>query len=162
MRVERVTASPEETERLGGWLAGLLVPGDVVALDGEIGAGKTCFIRGLARGLGVPRIVSSPTFVLVNQYSGRLPLFHLDAYRTESLTELLDIGFDEYVHGPGVTVIEWAARLEPLLPAGTIRVHIAGLGDEPRTIDIELPARLVLEGPEAAQEGPDARPPPIF
>jgi tRNA threonylcarbamoyladenosine biosynthesis protein TsaE len=136
---EFVTQSADETERVGERLGRRLVPGDVVALSGELGAGKTCFIRGLARGLGVTQGVSSPTFVIVNQYTGRMPIFHIDAYRTESLTELLDIGFDEYVSGDSVTVIEWSDKLEPLLPPGAIRVRISGLGDEPRTIRIDAP-----------------------
>ena len=136
---EFVTRSADETERVGERLGRRLVPGDVVALSGELGAGKTCFIRGLARGLGVTQGVSSPTFVIVNQYTGRMPVFHIDAYRTESLTELLDIGFDEYVSGDSVTVIEWSDKLEPLLPSGAIRVRISGLGDEPRTIRIDAP-----------------------
>jgi len=78
-------------------------------------------------------------FVIVNQYTGRMPVFHIDAYRTESLTELLDIGFDEYVSGDSVTVIEWSDKLEPLLPPGALRVRISGLGDEPRTIRIDAP-----------------------
>lgn len=139
-RTELTSASPEETERIGAELAGLLRPGDVVALTGELGAGKTCLIKGLARGLGVTRMVSSPTFVLVTHYSGRLPVFHVDAYRTESLGEVLDLGFDEYVSAGGVTVVEWADKLRPLLPAGTIWVHISGLGDEPRAIAIDRPA----------------------
>lgn len=134
-----MTRSADETERVGERLGRRLVPGDVVALSGELGAGKTCFIRGLARGLGVTQGVSSPTFVIVNQYTGRMPVFHIDAYRTESLTELLDIGFDEYVSGDSVTVIEWADKLESLLPPGAIRVRISGLGDEPRTICIGAP-----------------------
>ncbi len=136
---EFVTRSADETERVGERLGRRLVPGEVVALSGELGAGKTCFIRGLARGLGVTQGVSSPTFVIVNQYTGRMPVFHIDAYRTESLTELLDIGFDEYVSGDSVTVIEWSDKLEPLLPSGAIRVRISGLGDEPRTIRIDAP-----------------------
>jgi len=136
---EFTTRSADETERVGERLGRRLVPGEVVALSGELGAGKTCFIRGLARGLGVTQGVSSPTFVIVNQYTGRMPVFHIDAYRTESLTELLDIGFDEYVSGDSVTVIEWSDKLEPLLPSGAIRVRISGLGDEPRTIRIDAP-----------------------
>jgi tRNA threonylcarbamoyladenosine biosynthesis protein TsaE len=136
---ELVTRSPEETEAAGERLGRALGSGDVVALTGDLGAGKTCFIRGLARGLDVPQPVSSPTFVLVNQYAGRVPVYHLDAYRTESLTEVLDLGFDEYVSGGGVTVIEWADKLHPLVPADAVWVHIAGLGDEPRTISIARP-----------------------
>jgi len=139
---ELVTRNPEETEAVGERLGRALGPGDVVALTGDLGAGKTCFIRGLARGLDVRQPVSSPTFVLVNQYAGRVPVYHLDAYRTGSLTEVLDLGFDEYVSGDGVTVIEWADTLRPLIPADAVWVHIAGLGDEPRTISIGRPTRV--------------------
>jgi tRNA threonylcarbamoyladenosine biosynthesis protein TsaE len=131
-----VSRSPEETQASGERLAARLRPGDVIASNGELGAGKTCFIQGLARGLGVTSEVTSPTFVLVNQYRGRVPVYHLDAYRTTSLTELVDIGVEELFHGDGVTVVEWADRLLPLLPAGAITVTITGLGDEPRRIAI--------------------------
>jgi tRNA threonylcarbamoyladenosine biosynthesis protein TsaE len=110
-----------------------------VACTGELGAGKTCFLQGLARGLGVTGDVTSPTFVLINHYRGRLPVYHLDAYRTGSLTELVDLGLEEMLHGDGVTVIEWADKLRPLLPARTIHVHLSGLGDEPREIRIDEP-----------------------
>jgi tRNA threonylcarbamoyladenosine biosynthesis protein TsaE len=132
--------SAEETHAVGVRLAECLGPGDVVALTGELGAGKTCFTQGLARGLGVTGRVVSPTFVLVNEYRGRLPVHHVDAYRTESLTELLDLGLDELFSGDGVTVVEWADKLVPLLPARAIHVHIGGVGDEPRIITIRHPA----------------------
>ena len=130
------TASAEETEAAGERLAAGLGPGDVVALVGELGAGKTCFIRGLVRGLGATTRATSPTFVLINQYRGRVPIYHVDAYRTQSLRELLEIGVDELMGGDGVTVVEWADKLLPLLPPGTIEVRIAGVGDEPRAITI--------------------------
>ena len=122
-------------ERLGAGLG----PGSVVACIGELGAGKTCFLQGLARGLGVTGDVTSPTFVLVNVYRGRLPVYHLDAYRTGSLTELVDLGVEEMLHGDGVTLIEWADKLLPLLPPHAVTVTISGLGDEPRRIVIERP-----------------------
>lgn len=109
----------------------------MVACIGELGAGKTCFLQGLALGLGVESPVTSPTFVLINEYRGRVPVHHLDAYRTESLLEVLDLGIDELMHGDGVTVIEWADKLLPILPAHAITVTIDGLGDEPRRIVIE-------------------------
>ena len=130
------TTSAEETEAAGERLATALRPGDVVALVGELGAGKTCFIQGLVRGLGAATRATSPTFVLINQYRGRLPIYHVDAYRTRSLAELLDLGLLELMGGDGVTVVEWADRLRPLLPPGTIEVTIDGVGDEPRTITI--------------------------
>ena len=134
------THSPEETEAVAERLAERLGPRDVVALTGELGAGKTCFTRGLARGLGVRGRVTSPTFVLVNEYRGRVPVHHVDAYRTDSLTELLDLGLDELFGGEGVTIVEWADKLRPLLPARAIHVHIEGVGDEPRTITIRDPS----------------------
>ncbi len=130
------TTSPEETAGVGEDLGRTLAAGAVVALIGELGAGKTCFTQGLARGLGVTTHATSPTFVLVNEYRGRLPVHHVDAYRTESLTEALDLGLAEILDGDGVTVIEWADRLLPLLPPHTIVVRITGLGDEPREITI--------------------------
>ncbi len=111
----------------------------MVALTGELGAGKTCFVQGVARGLGVGAAATSPTFVLINEYHGRLAVHHVDAYRTESLGELMDLGLVELFDGDGVTLVEWADKLRPLLPARAIQVHIAGLGDEPREITIRRP-----------------------
>ena len=135
--------SPEDTQAVGERLGARLKAGDVVACIGELGAGKTCFLQGLARGLGVRTDVTSPTFVLISHYRGRLPLHHVDAYRTESLTELVDLGVEELFHGDGVTVVEWADKLLPLLPPHAITVTIAGLGDEPRQVTIEGPVGLV-------------------
>ncbi len=134
---ERIESrSPEETAAIGARLGERLASGAVVALTGELGAGKTCFTQGLARGLGVTARALSPTFVLINEYRGRVPVHHVDAYRTESLTELLDLGLDELFAGDGVTIVEWADKLLPLLPPDTIHVHIEGVGDEPRVITI--------------------------
>lgn len=129
--------SPEETARLAERLGRRLAPGSVVALYGELGSGKTCFIQGLVRGLGVPDHASSPTFVLIHEYRGRHPVSHVDCYRVSNLEELLDLGIEELLDGDGVTVIEWAERLEPLLPSRTVRVWIEGVGDEPREIQIQ-------------------------
>lgn len=129
--------SPEETQRIGEALGARLGPGDVVACVGELGAGKTCFLQGVARGLGVAEPATSPTFVLINQYEGRCPVYHVDAYRTESLTEILDLGVEEILWGDGVTVIEWGEKLLPLLPSRSIVVRIEGLGEEPREIMLE-------------------------
>jgi tRNA threonylcarbamoyladenosine biosynthesis protein TsaE len=133
---EIVSASAEATEAAGERLGRTLVPGAVVALTGDLGAGKTCFVQGLVRGLGAAVRATSPTFVLVNEYKGRVPVHHVDAYRTDSMTELMDLGLLEMIGGEGVTLIEWADKLTPLLPPDTIHVHIAGVGDEPRTITI--------------------------
>ena len=138
-----VSRSAQETQALGKRLGAQLGRGDVVACIGPLGAGKTCFLQGLARGLGVMTHVTSPTFVLVNQYRGRLPVYHVDAYRTGSLGELVDLGLEEMLHGEGVTVVEWADKLLPLLPARTVTVTIEGLGDEPRQIELAGPAEVL-------------------
>jgi tRNA threonylcarbamoyladenosine biosynthesis protein TsaE len=134
-----ITTRPEETEAAGARLAASLSGGAVIALTGELGAGKTCFAQGLARGLGVATRATSPTFVLINEYRGRLPVHHVDLYRIASLTEAMDLGLLELLDGDGVTVVEWADRLAPLLPPRTIHVRIDGVGDEPRTIVIRDP-----------------------
>lgn len=105
--------SVAETQRLGALLGGLLAPGDVVLLHGDLGAGKTAFTQGIAVGLGVARAVNSPTFTILKEYEGRLPLYHFDLYRIESPDEVYALGFEEYLDGAGVSVIEWAERGEP-------------------------------------------------
>ena len=141
MDAEQFTSpSPQETQAAGERLAQTLGPGAVVALTGELGAGKTCFVQGLARALGVTTRATSPTFVLVNEYRGRLPIHHVDAYRVSNVAELIDIGLLELMDGDGLTVIEWADKAIPVLPTRTIQVHIEGLGDEPRRITIQRPA----------------------
>lgn len=132
--------SPHETEAIGEQIGRTLGPGAVLGLSGELGAGKTCFARGVARALGVAGPVVSPTFTLVNEYRGTVAVYHVDAFRTAGSAELADLGLDEYFDGEGVTVVEWADKLGSLLPTRTIRVEIAGVGDEPRTITVRRPA----------------------
>ncbi len=128
--------SPDETFELGRQFAERLRAGDVVALDGDLGAGKTQFVKGLAAGLGHEGEVTSPTFTLVHEYTGgRLPLFHFDFYRMESEAEVLRIGLDDYLDAGGVAAIEWAGKFPALLPRGTHWLHLrAGAGEE-RTIE---------------------------
>jgi len=140
---EITSVSAEATEAAGERLGRTLGPGAVVALTGELGAGKTCFVQGLVRGLGAAVRATSPTFVLVNQYKGRVPIYHVDAYRTSSLTELVDLGLEEMLHGEGVTVVEWADKLLPLLPPHAITITISGLGDEPRDIELTGPEEIL-------------------
>lgn len=124
--------SPNDTFLLGQQLAATLRGGEVVALDGDLGAGKTHFVKGLAAGLGYPGDVTSPTFTLVHEYpGGRLPLFHFDFYRLESEGEALRIGLDEYLEAGGVVAIEWAGKFPSLLPRDTKWFRFrAGEGDE--------------------------------
>ena len=130
-----ITNTPEETEALGARLARALEPGAVVAFTGDLGAGKTAFVRGLARGLGVRVRVTSPTFTIVNEYEGgRLPLFHFDLYRLGSADELFDIGWEDYLAQGGVCAVEWSERMEELLEPGTIRVDLRRGEDESRRV----------------------------
>src|SRR5207237_6989055 len=130
-----VCRSPEATQALGTRLGRRLREGAVVACTGELGAGKTCFLQGLARGLGVTADVTSPTFVLVNLYQGRLTVYHIDAYRTESLSELVDVGIEEMIHGSGVIIIEWEDKILSILHSTSFTVSLWALGDGPRDND---------------------------
>ena len=137
--MEFVSDSVEQTEALGARLAGALGPGAVVAFTGDLGAGKTAFIRGLARGLGVPGRVTSPTFTIVDEHEGgRLPLFHFDLYRLGGADELYDIGWEDYLARGGVCAVEWSERMEDALEPGAVRVDIRrGEDDGQRLITIE-------------------------
>ena len=130
------TCSPEETIEFGRRLAAELRPGDVVALTGELGAGKTCLVRGIALGLGVMQAVTSPTFTIIHEYrGGKLPLYHVDLYRLDSMEQAVAIGIEEYFRSEGVTVIEWAEKIEALLPEHTKRVRMAVVSDRARRIE---------------------------
>ncbi|TRO83317.1 tRNA (adenosine(37)-N6)-threonylcarbamoyltransferase complex ATPase subunit type 1 TsaE [Trichloromonas acetexigens] len=132
------TTSPERTRELGKALGRLLGPSSVVLLHGELGAGKTCFTQGLARGLEVAEDepVTSPSYTLMNPYAGRLPLYHFDLYRLVSVEDLVDLGFDDYFHGNGVTVVEWADRFPQLVLEG-LRVRLEHTADDSRRITLE-------------------------
>ena len=126
-----VTNSPAETEALGQRLAEQLQPGDVIAYTGDLGAGKTAFTRGLARGLGITERITSPTFTIVNEYQGgRLPLFHFDMYRLGSSEELYEIGWEDYLARGGVCAVEWSEIVEDALEGEVIRVDLKN-GDAP-------------------------------
>lgn len=129
------TQSPEETEALGAALASSLRPGQVVAFRGPLGAGKTAFTRGLARGLGVTGPVTSPTYTIVNEYTdGRMPLFHFDMYRLGSSEELYEIGWEDYLARGGVCAVEWSENVADALERDTVRVDIRRGGEESRRV----------------------------
>ena len=136
--MEHVTNSPAETEALGESLAGQLEPGTVIAFTGDLGAGKTAFVRGLARGLGVRERVTSPTFTIVNEYEGgRLPLFHFDMYRLGSADELFDIGWEDYLARGGICAVEWSENVSDALGNDCLRVDIRrGENDDQQIITI--------------------------
>jgi tRNA threonylcarbamoyladenosine biosynthesis protein TsaE len=131
------TRSLEETLEFGQRLGRKLQRGDVVALFGELGAGKTALVKGIARGLGITDEVTSPTFTLIHEYGGgRVPLFHIDLYRLDSLEQALAIGIEEYLDIAGVTAIEWSEKIDKLLPATATRIRITALDDNMRHIEV--------------------------
>ncbi|HEY6010173.1 MAG TPA: tRNA (adenosine(37)-N6)-threonylcarbamoyltransferase complex ATPase subunit type 1 TsaE [Nitrospirota bacterium] len=130
-----ITSSPEQTWGIGEALGRLLGAGDTVCLYGDLGAGKTTFSYGIALGLEVrDRYITSPTFTIVNEYEGRVPLYHLDLYRLTDADELENIGFEEYVDSDGVAVIEWPERVEDDLPAERLSVYLSTVADTAREI----------------------------
>jgi tRNA threonylcarbamoyladenosine biosynthesis protein TsaE len=134
--LEFKTTKPEETREIGKAMGCLLKGGDVVGLTGELGAGKTVFIKGLAEGLGVPDFVSSPTFIIMNEYNGRMPFFHVDLYRLENNREIEELALDEYFGRDGVVAIEWAEKLGDRMPQKSINVKIEHSGERERKIRI--------------------------
>ena len=139
LSVGLISRSPAETFRIGRILGEGLKKGDVVALTGELGAGKTCLTQGIARGLGVPEdyAVTSPTFTLINEYPGREAiLFHFDLYRLQSASDLADVGYEEYLSGGGVMVIEWADRIREAVPDGAICIALTYLDENVRKMEI--------------------------
>ncbi len=132
-----ISENPEKTEEFAAKLAASLKGGEVIAFRGELGAGKTCFTRGLAFGLGFKGDVTSPTFALINEYlGGRLPVYHYDMYRISSWDELYSSGFFEYMDEGGVIVAEWSENIENALPQNTIYVEIEKLGENERKITV--------------------------
>lgn len=132
-----ITHSPEETEKIGEALAKSLQPGTVLAYRGDLGAGKTAFTRGLARGLGCKETVTSPTYTIVNEYlGGRLPLFHFDMYRLASSDDLWDIGWEDYLEREGVCAVEWSENVADAME-NAVTVTIEKLGENTRRITIE-------------------------
>ncbi|MDN3019398.1 tRNA (adenosine(37)-N6)-threonylcarbamoyltransferase complex ATPase subunit type 1 TsaE [Paenibacillus sp. BSR1-1] len=116
------TTNSDETAQFAERLASFLQPGDVIALEGDLGAGKTTFTKGLAKGLDIKKTVNSPTFTIIKEYNGNLPLYHMDVYRVADAYE--DLGFDEYFEGDGVTVVEWAHLIEEQLPSDLLTIYL--------------------------------------
>jgi tRNA threonylcarbamoyladenosine biosynthesis protein TsaE len=133
---EIISTSTEETFKLGRKIGSLLQPGDLVAFTGDLGAGKTCCIQGIAVGLGVHdrKAVTSPTYTLIHEYQGRIPLYHFDVYRLAREEDLYDLGYEEYFYGDGVTVIEWADRILSFLPDEHLTIHLFSQPDQTRCI----------------------------
>jgi len=134
-----ITNSARETMLVGEKLAKELKPGDIIALSGNLGSGKTTFTKGLGKGLGVkyPGRINSPTFVLIKEYDGKMPLYHLDLYRLDDLKEIENLAIEEYIYGNGVTVIEWAEKIKCILPKKHILVKLRIKGDHKREVLVE-------------------------
>lgn len=129
------SSSAEETDAFAERLGSLLKAGDVLTLEGDLGAGKTTFTKGLAKGLEVKRTVNSPTFTIMKEYQGRLPLYHMDVYRVED--EFEDLGFDEYFNGDGVCVVEWAHLIADQLPEERLELSINYVGEQARRFELK-------------------------
>ena len=135
--MQYITNSPCETEAIGAALGNIIKPGTVIAYRGDLGAGKTAFTRGLARGLGCTEIVTSPTYTIVNEYlGGRIPLFHFDMYRLRSSDDLFDIGWDDYLDRGGVCAVEWSENVDDAME-DAIYITIEKLGEDSRRITLE-------------------------
>lgn len=132
-----ISHSEAQTRRLGVRLGELLEPGDVIALQGELGSGKTCWVQGVGQGLQVGQHVTSPTFTLVNEYPGRLMLYHIDLYRINQVAEALDLGVEDYLYGDGVCLIEWAERIVQVLPPDRLWITFHYLDDTSRRITMQ-------------------------
>lgn len=127
--------SPEQTKSIGKEIGKIAFCGCIIALCGELGTGKTVFVKGLAEGLEIDSFVTSPTFVIINEYSGKLPLYHFDVYRLKA-EDLYELGYEEYFYGDGVTVIEWAQKINNLLPQEYLRVDFEYINESERQISL--------------------------
>ncbi|MFD2444214.1 tRNA (adenosine(37)-N6)-threonylcarbamoyltransferase complex ATPase subunit type 1 TsaE [Bacillus sp. CGMCC 1.16607] len=135
MNFQYISNSSNETTDFAKHLAAKLKPGDVIALEGDLGAGKTTFTKGLAEGLGITKNVNSPTFTIIKEYRGHLPLYHMDVYRLEDSYE--DLGFDEYFEGEGVTVVEWAHLIKEQLPSELLTIYLTHDENNARNITLK-------------------------
>lgn len=139
------SCSPEDTEKIGECLGNIVKKGYIICLLGDLGVGKTEFTKGFARGVGVKDYVTSPTFTIVNEYEGRIPVYHFDVYRINDVDEMYEIGYEEYFYGQGVSIIEWADLIKEIIPEENIRVTISKdleEGMDFRNINIETNGEL--------------------
>ncbi len=141
--IELFSKSTEETFEIGRALGQTARKGDIIALTGELGTGKTCLTQGIAKGLDVPPVysVTSPTFTLINEYPGRLRLYHFDVYRLSGAPDIEEMGYEDYFYGSGVAVIEWAEKISELLPQESIVVELAHINENTRKILLTGPAK---------------------
>ncbi|MCK4385168.1 MAG: tRNA (adenosine(37)-N6)-threonylcarbamoyltransferase complex ATPase subunit type 1 TsaE [candidate division Zixibacteria bacterium] len=134
--MQKTTFSPEETKEFGRTLAKELKAGSVVALTGPLGSGKTVLIQGICSGLGVTESVTSPSFVIINEYPGRVKVYHFDLYRLENIEEFIKLGYEEYFYGNGITLIEWAEKIKNFLPQERMEINLEILSEKERRISV--------------------------
>ena len=143
--VNLTSNSPEQTQELGRRLGEMALPGDVFLPVGELGAGKTCLTQGIAWGLGIEEYALSPSFVIMRELHGRLPLYHIDLYRLDRIEESIDLGLDDYLYGDGVCVVEWAEKALSILPEKHLLIRIGYLSDTGRSFEINPNGERYLE-----------------
>ena len=143
--LEMISRSPEDTRRIGTTIGELAVPGDVLLLEGKLGAGKTCLTQGIALGLGIDGYVLSPTFVIMRELYGRLPLYHIDLYRLDNIEESMDLGLDDYLYGDGICVLEWAEKAISIMPRNHLMIRIDYISDTERRLFLEPSGERYLE-----------------
>lgn len=150
-----ISRCPEDTLRLGRIIGETLTRGDVIALVGELGTGKTTITQGIARGLGVPEkyYITSPTFTLINEYPGRITLYHLDVYRLSGSDDLGDMGYEEYFFGDGVAVIEWAEKIKDILPDDVVSINLSYREGSEREVEISGTSKRMSVIEEKYREG---------
>jgi tRNA threonylcarbamoyladenosine biosynthesis protein TsaE len=137
IELKLISRSSEQTQHLGTRLGELAQSGDVFLLTGNLGTGKTCLTQGIAWGLGVKEYAFSPSFVIIREYHGRLPLYHIDFYRLDRIEEIVDLGLDEYLYGKGVCVVEWAEKGIAVLPKEHLLINLSYISDTERSISLE-------------------------
>jgi tRNA threonylcarbamoyladenosine biosynthesis protein TsaE len=134
---EFISSSPEQTQKIGRHLGELALPGDVFLLVGELGTGKTCLTQGIVWGLGIDEYALSPSFVIMRELHGRLPLYHIDLYRLDRIEESIDLGLDDYLYGAGVCVVEWAEKALSILPEKHLLIRMSYISDTGRKLQVE-------------------------
>lgn len=142
---EQITHSPEETQELGIRIGKLASPGDIYLLVGSLGAGKTCLTQGIAWGLNIDEYAASPSFVLVREHYGRLPLYHIDLYRLDNIREIMELGLDDYLYGSGICVVEWAEKGAGALPLEHLSIRISYLSESERRFQFKPSGRHYLK-----------------
>ncbi len=143
--LELISHSPEQTQKFGIRIGELALPGDIFLLVGSLGAGKTCLAQGIAWGLGIKEYALSPSFVIIRELHGRLPLYHIDLYRLDHIEEIAELGLDDYLYGNGVCVVEWAEKGLSMLPAEHLLIEISYLSDTERSFQLKPRGKRYLK-----------------